>query len=116
MKSVMIANHRAGPIVIPRSVPGKEGVIHRISLTSLIFPPGTVTRVDTEIWEKVKASNAMVREYLDVGLLTENTRKTKIIATIETTSELIPPEHLQTHDEIEDGHRIEREIPGEITI
>ena len=113
MKKVLIANNFTGPVVIPRSVRGGKGAIHRISLGSLTFPSGTITQVDAEIWGKVKKENRMVRKYLEVGVLTEVKRQKSLVATISQTSNLVPPEHLQSPD---NKTRLERAVVGEVAV
>lgn len=116
MKKVMVANNHTGSIIIPRSIKGPEEAIHRIALAPLVFPSSTVTVVDGEVWGKIKKTNQMIQKYLDAGLLTEVRRKGGIVATVAQTSNLIPPEHLKTPDELKGSVRLSREDVREIEV
>lgn len=116
MKQMVIANHRMSLIVIPRSLKGQNGALHRVAFTPLIFAPGTTTMVDAEIWTKVKQTNLMVQKYLDHQLLTEVDSESEMVSVIAQTSDPVPPEHLQTVDELRGKVRLERQDVSEMLV
>lgn len=101
MKKTLVVNHHTAAIIVPRSIPGQAGALHRIDIGSLVFPPGSTTRVDAEVWGKVKATNKMVQGYLAANLLSETRNGDTIVSTVSRTSYPVPPEHLKSPDELQ---------------
>jgi hypothetical protein len=89
---VLVANQHTGNIMLPRK--GGQG----ISLPPIILHAGHVTPVPRDEWNERKKIQ-VVQYYLDRNLLAE-VRREGVVPVIDATStELTPPEHLQSEEE-----------------
>jgi hypothetical protein len=77
-KDILIANQHTGGIVFPRRSGG-------ISLPCVRLAPGTVTKVDSDLWNTVKA-NPIVQAYLDKNILRIVKRENENVPVSESTT------------------------------
>ncbi len=115
MEKIRIANQHTASIIFPQSIPKKRGEIHNHPLPPITLPAGSVTEIDTEIWERLKEKTQMISRYLDAGLLlVVGPGKERVEASISRTSNPRPPEHLLSAKE--GNVRIERENVSQVEI
>lgn len=111
--TVLVANQHTGGITFPRT--GANGVI----APPLRLAPGTVTEIDATEWAERKKMK-VVRHYLDAGLLAEVKRKGNVPVLSESTTNLQPPENLQTDAELRQGDTakagVRKENAGTVTV
>lgn len=117
MATVLVANQHSGLIVIPRIVKSHPSTMQRTPLKSINLKPGVVTRLDKKTWDDIKATNKMVVQYIDQGLIIEVKHEKSVIASGVETTDPEPPENLLTTDEIGSREiRLEREEVGQIVL
>ena len=115
-KTVVVANHHTGGIVFPRM--SAEG----LALPPIRLAPGTTTPIDGANWDAWKKMK-VVQHYLDKNIIAVVKReKAEVNITDNRTSDLKPPEHLQTDEEALEGQdaavkvKITRKKAGSITL
>lgn len=95
-ESVLIANHHSASIIIARTIKDENNLIGRVPISPIVLKARAITHIDAEEWMEEIRTNAMVKKYIDDGLLEDATGidKYRLGVEVRKTVELIPPKML----------------------
>ncbi len=95
-KVVLIANHHSASIIIPRTIKDENNLIGRVPISPIVLKARAITHIDKEEWLEEIRTNAMVKKYIDDGLLEDATGidRYRLGVEVRRTVKLIPPKML----------------------